>query len=208
MTVGLGTGSTAACAVIALGARVRAEGLRLACIATSLETERLAVEQGIPLADWGAVRRFDITIDGADEVDPELRMIKGGGRAFVREKIVAAVTTQEIIIVDDGKLCPALGNRALPVAVFPYGWQSTRDRLAERFGCAIAPRPAPDGGVVVTDDGLYILDAVFGSPLPDPDNLEAAIKEIVGVAEVGLFVGLCQRLIIGYSDGRIEERLP
>ncbi len=208
MTVGLGSGSTAAFAITALGRRVQAEGLRLRALATSAASARLAQDWGIPLADWEGVSRFDITVDGADEVDPALRLIKGAGGALVREKLTAVASDVEIIVVDDTKVKAALGAFPLSVAVVPFAWQSTRDRLETRFGCPSAPRLVADGGLFLSDDGLYVLDMAFGGPLPDPDTLEREIKAVVGVVEVGLFIGLCHRLVIGYADGRVEERVP
>ena len=209
MAVGLGTGSTAAYAVSALAARVRAEGLRLGrVVATSLATEILAEANGIALAGWDSVRRLDVTIDGADEVDPQFRLIKGGGGALLREKLVAAVTDVEIIVVDGSKVVPMLGAHPLPVVVVPFAWQSTQARLMEMFGVPAPPRLTPDGAMFVSDDNGYVLDLAFGGPLPSPDTLEADIKAVVGVMENGLFLGHCQRLIIGYADGRIEEKSP
>ncbi len=206
MAVGLGTGSTAAFAIAALGVRLRAEHLVLRCLATSLAIEDMARAEGIPLADWNSITRLDLTIDGADEVDPQFRLIKGRGGALVREKMVAAVTQTEIIVVDDSKVKAVLGARPLPVAVLPFGWQSTRDRLQTRFGCPVTLRTLPEGTEFVSDDHLAVLDMAFGAPLPDPERLEWDIKSIVGVVEVGLFIGHCQRLIIGYADGHVEEK--
>ena len=176
MAVGLGTGSTAAYAVPALAARMRAEGLRLRCVATSLATEELARAHGIPLFDWAEMGRLDVTIDGADEVDPQFRLIKGGGGALLREKLVAAVTDVEIIVVDATKVVPSLGAHPLPVVVVPFAWQSTQARLQDRFGVPAPPRLAPDGTLFVSDDGGHVLDLAFGAPLPSPDTLEAEIK--------------------------------
>ena len=206
MTVGLGTGSTAACAIHALGRRLQAEPLALRCVATSRESEELGRSYGMVFVEAVDVSRFDITIDGADEVDPEFRLIKGGGGALVREKIVAAATDAEIIIVDEGKVKAALGARPLPVAIIPFAWQWTQARLQAAFGVPAPRRCLPSGEPFLNDDGLYILDMAFGAPLPSPDTLEARLKSIIGVVECGLFVGLCQRLIIGYADGRVEER--
>ncbi len=208
MAVGLGTGSTAAYAVPALAARLRAEGLRLRCVATSQATEDLAHAHQIPLADWADVRRLDVTIDGADEVDPQFRLIKGGGGALLREKLVAALTATEIIVVDGTKVVPALGAHPLPVVIVPFAWRTTQARLQAKYGVPALPRLAPDGTLFVSDDGGYILDMAFGAPLPSPDTLEAEIKGLVGVIESGLFLGHCQRLIIGHPDGRIEEKAP
>ena len=207
MTVGLGTGSTAAYAIAALGQRIQAENIHIRSLATSAASTQLAQMHGIPMADWESIQRFDVTIDGADEVDPAFRLIKGGGGALVREKLAAAVSNVEIIVVDDSKVKAALGAFPLPVAVVPFAWQSTRDRLQSRFGCPAVLRRTGDA-FFLSDDGLYVLDMAFGAPLPDPDTLEREIKSVIGVVEIGLFVGLCQRLIVGFSDGRIEEKTP
>ena len=206
MTVGLGTGSTAAYAIHALGRRFQAEALTLRCIATSRESEELGLSYGLTFADFDSVSLFDITIDGADEVDPEFRLIKGAGGALVREKIVAAATRTEIIVVDSGKVTAALGARPLPVAIVPYAWQWTQAKVEARFGVSAPRRLALNREPFLTDDGLYLLDLAFGAPLPAPDDLERQLKTVVGVVEVGLFVGLCRRLVIGYDDGHWEER--
>ena len=209
MTVGLGTGSTAAFAIHALGRRFQSETLTLRCVATSQESEDLARTYGIPFVSLAEITDgFDVTIDGADEVDPHFRLIKGGGGALVREKIVAYATRSEIIIVDPSKVQPALGARPLPVAILPFAWEWTQARLQETFGVPAPRRPQPGGEPFLTDDGLYLLDMAFGAPLPSPDTLEARLKAIVGVVESGLFVGLCQRLIVGHADGRVEEMTP
>ena len=206
MTVGLGTGSTSAYAIHALGRRFQSEPFSLRCIATSRESEDLALTYGLPFSDFDAVPYFDLTIDGADEVDPEFRLIKGGGGALVREKIVAAATRTEIIVVDEGKVKDALGAHALPVAILPYAWQWTQAKIENRFGIPAPRRTVSAQEPFLSDDGLYILDLEFGSPLPMPDALEQQLKTIVGVVEVGLFVGLCRHLIIGFGDGHLEER--
>ena len=208
MTVGLGTGSTAAYAIHALGRRFQAESLQLRCIATSVDSEELGRSYGLSFASFETVPYFDITIDGADEVDPEFRLIKGAGGALVREKIVAAATHTEIIVVDAGKVRDSLGARPLPVAILPYAWQWTQASIESRFRAAAPRRCLPRTLEPFTsDDGLYILDVAFGAPLPAPDTLEQQLKTIVGVVEVGLFVGLCHHLVIGFDDGHIEERL-
>ncbi len=208
MTVGLGTGSTAAFAIHALGKRFQTEPFALRCVATSQESEDLARTYGIPFVSLSEVAHFDVTIDGADDVDPEFRLIKGAGGALVREKIVAQATRSEIIIVDPSKVQPALGAHPLPVAILPFAWEWTQARLEETFGVPAPRRAQPDGTPFLSDDGLFILDMAFGAPLPSPETLEARLKTIVGVVESGLFVGLCQRLIIGHPDGRVEEQTP
>ena len=206
MTIGLGTGSTAAFAIHALGRRFQTEPLALRCVATSCESEELGRSYGLVFVDVAEVTRFDITIDGADEVDPEFRLIKGGGGALVREKIVAASSDTEIIIVDAGKVKAALGAHPLPVAILPFAWQWTQAKLQATFGVPAPRRLLPSGEAFLSDDGLFVLDMAFGAPLPSPDTLEQRLKTIVGVVETGLFVGLCQRLIIGHPDGRVEEK--
>lgn len=206
MTIGLGTGSTAAFAIHALGRRFQAENLSLRCIATSRESEDLGRTYGLPFVDFSAFHRFDITIDGADEVDTQFRLIKGGGGALVREKIVAAATDTEIIIVDETKVVPTLGVFPLPVAVLPYAWEWTQGRLQDKYGVPAPRRALPSGLPFLTDDSLYLLDMAFAGPLPTPDLMEADLKTVIGVVECGLFVGLCQRLIIGYADGHVEEK--
>lgn len=208
MCVGLGTGSTAKYAVLELGRRVQQEGLQIQCIATSRASHDLALELGIPLVDWDSVRKFDITIDGADEVDPSFRLIKGGGGALMREKIVASATATQIIVVDRNKLKPFLGTFPLPVAVVPFGWQYTKERLSEEFCCEITVRATKDGQTFVSDDNLMVLDMHFNGPLPDPDTFDARLKTIVGVVESGLFVGLCHRVIVGNADSTVLEIVP
>jgi len=213
MTVGLGTGSTAAYAITAIASRVRTENLKICCVATSAASEELARKNGLKIADWGSVSRFDITIDGADEIDPEYRMIKGGGGALLREKIVASSTASEIIVVDQSKIKEHLGAFPLPVVVVPFGWERTRDCLEATFACEITPREAVNGEPWITDDALQILDLHFNGPISDVDSMEARLKTIPGVVECGLFIGLCHHVIIGYMDGsttefRVGETLP
>ena len=207
MIVGLGTASTAEFAIHALGRRFQSESLTLRCIATSRASEELGRSYDLPFVDFQSISYFDITIDGADEVDPELRLIKGAGGALVREKIVAAATHTEIIIVDESKVKASLGVRPLPVAIVPYAWQWTQARIEDKFAISAPLLSVSQTVPFVSDDGLYILDLAFGAPLPTPDTLEQQLKSIVGVVEVGLFVGLCQRLIVGFSDGHIEEQV-
>ena len=205
MTVGLGTGSTAAYAIHALGRRFQSETLNLRCIATSRESEELGQSYGLPFAAFDTISYFDITIDGADEVDPEFRLIKGGGGALVREKLVAAATQREIIIVDASKVKSALGAHPVPCAIVPWAWPSTLARLERDFPCRAVLRRAPDGTPFVSDDALHIADLHFASLLADPAGLERALNATLGVVECGLFIHLCQHLIVGHPDGRLEE---
>lgn len=207
MILGLGTGSTAAIAVDLLGARVR-DGLRVTCIPTSERTAAQAVALGIPLAGFDAYDSIDLTIDGADEVQTgTLDLIKGLGGALLREKVVAAASRRLTIIVDEGKLVPALGAGVrLPVEVVAFGHEVALRRLRDA-GANPVMRPAADGaGLFRTDGGNLIADCAFG-PIPDPAALHAQLKAMVGVVETGLFIGMATRIIAGTASGpRILER--
>jgi ribose 5-phosphate isomerase A len=204
MVVGLGTGSTAEQAVRLLGERVAA-GLRIQGVPTSEATARLATEVGIPLVDFEAIWGIDVTLDGADEVDPDLNLIKGGGGALLREKIVAAASKEFIVLVDPRKLVPRLGEHfLLPVEVTRFGWQQTARHLA-----AVGGQPrirSARGAPFVTDNGNFILDCRFPNGIDDPMALEREIDRIPGVVETGLFVGMARRVIVGYPDGAREMR--
>lgn len=198
MVVGLGTGSTAALAVEAIARKVK-EGCRILGIPTSVETENLAKKLGIPLTTLEEYPEVDVTIDGADEVDPAGNLIKGLGGALLREKIVASATKQEIIAVDASKLVERLGMKVpIPVEVVPFGWTRCRKALQALGGRVELRRrgPAP----FVTDNGHYILDTWFG-PLQDPYGLAKAIKAIVGVVEHGLFLDMTHVVIVGREEG-------
>lgn len=206
MTIGIGTGSTAAYAITALGERVHNEGLQIRAVPTSVASREMAEALGIPLVDLSAVGELDLTIDGADEVDQNLNLIKGGGGALLREKIVASASRELIIICDDSKLKPFLGAHPLPVAVVPFGCKVTHRRLSRlaadltlRMNAANPKEP------FVTDDQLYILDLDM-ERIEDVVQCEADIRRIVGVAEVGLFTHMAARVIVGYADGHVEEK--
>jgi len=208
MVLGLGTGSTAVHVIDALGEKVRRSGWRVSAVPTSERSRNQAQSLGITLLDLGEAGPLDLAIDGADEADRQLSLIKGGGGALLREKLVAAAAREFVVVADSSKLKQTLGAFPLPVAVVPFGWQSTA-RLLERFGVAMAlrQRAAPNAGPYLTDDGLHILDMQFGS-IPDPSALEREIKQITGVVDVGLFVGMASRLILGYEDGHVDEIFP
>ena len=205
MTVGLGTGSTASLFVEALGERVRGGALSIRGVPTSRAAGDLARQRGIEVVPLGRNTRPDLTVDGADEVDPALHLIKGGGGALVEEKIVAASSRRFVVVADPGKQVGALGAFPLPVAVVPFGWETTLERLEAAFGVPAVLRARDDGTPVVTDDGLHLIDLRFGA-IPDPAGLESDIKRLVGVVEVGLFVGLAASVLVGHPDGRVEER--
>ena len=194
MIVGLGTGSTAKFAVDALARRMN-EGLRFTAIPTSEATAQQARALGIPLSTLAEHPDIDLTIDGADEIDPHLNLIKGRGGALLREKIVAASSRELIIIADDSKLVEQLGAKMpVPVEVVPFGWQSTAQRL-ERLGCRAVLREG-----FTTDGGHYILDCAFG-PIPDAKSLAREIDSIVGVVEHGLFLGMATQVLIASATG-------
>ena len=199
MFVGLGTGSTAAFAIAALGRRMR-EGLHIAAaIATSERSDKQARELGIPMTSFAERQHLDLTIDGADEVARgTLHLIKGHGGALLREKIVASASARLVIIADDSKLVDRLGT-FVPVEVVQFGWQTTQRRL-EQLGAAVKPRLAADGTLFVTDGGNLTLDCSFG-PIADPAALERSIRTLVGVIDCGLFVGLATEVILAGDSG-------
>ncbi len=204
MTLGLGTGSTAYWAIRGIGEQVK-NGLSVRAIATSIQSESLARECGIPIVPFAEIDHLDLTIDGADEVDERLNLIKGGGGALLREKIVASATRLYIIIVDESKLVHRLGKFPLPVEVVSFGWELTRRRLEELGG---VPRMRMAGDQpFLTDNQHYILDCSFG-PIEDPAKLHRQVSDITGVMEDGFFIGMANIVIAGSAGGdiRILER--
>lgn len=201
MNVGLGTGSTAFFAIQKIGQRIKDEGLKLRCIATSDESEKLARELNIPVYDFNEIKELDITIDGADEVDKNYNLIKGGGGALLREKIIAYITKHYIIITDESKVVETLGKFRLPVEVVQFGWQRTFDHL-QSLGCMPTLRQK-NNQPFITDNGNYILDCDF-KQIENPEALQAAIHAVPGVVEVGLFVNRTNTLIVGYKNGNVE----
>jgi ribose 5-phosphate isomerase A len=199
MRLGLGTGSTAAEFVRILGPRV-AEGLKVLCVATSKATFDLAQSLAIPLATLDEVPELDLVIDGADEFDPKLRLIKGGGGALLREKIVAAASARMVVIADASKEVARLGRFPLPVEVDVFGLESTRRHVANLARAMGLPqeiklRRSAEGHAFVTDGGHYILDCAFGS-IADPEALARSLATIPGVIEHGLFIGLASTIIV------------
>ena len=197
MTIGLGTGSTAYWAIQAIGERVR-QGLPVRAIATSVQSDLLAREAGIPIVGFSDIDHIDITIDGADEVDEKLNLIKGGGGALLREKIVASATLFYIIIVDETKLVNRLGKFPLPVEVAPFGWEMTLFQLS-KLGCTPVLRSL-DQKPFISDNGHYILDCAFGE-INKPALLHEQINAITGVMDNGLFVNMADLVIAGCKDG-------
>lgn len=203
MTIGMGTGSTAAYAIRELGRRVRA-GLSIRAVPTSQVTGRLAAEEGIVLVDFSQVTELDLTLDGADEFDPHLNLIKGGGGALMREKIVAAASRELVIFADSSKRVPVLGRFPLPVEVNPFGWQVAASRI-EALGAAVRLRMEGDAPFRTDNEG-FILDCDFGR-IPDPPTLHRQLGEITGVTESGLFVGMATRVYLG-EGGSVQRITP
>jgi len=204
MRLGLGSGTTAHAFVDIVGERVKA-GLDVRCVATSEATAAQAKALGIPLATLDEIPELDLTIDGADEVDPSLRLIKGGGGALLREKIVAAASQRMAVIADSRKLVPQLGQFPLPVEVVPFGLAATRrhiERTIADLGLAGPTRLRGGASPFVTDGGHFILDCALGA-IADPERLADALAEIPGVVEHGLFLGYAEMAVIAGTD-RVE----
>ena len=199
MIVGLGTGSTAAFAIAALGRRV-ADGLAVTAVATSLATERDARAVGVPVRDFANIAHVDLTIDGADEVDPECRAIKGAGGALLREKIVARAATRMICIVDSSKLVERLGARPLPLEVLPFARSFVCDAVAALDGVPVLRR-GPAGSPALSDQENLLIDCDFGS-IADPEGLARALDGIPGVLGHGLFVDEIDAIIAGATIRR------
>jgi ribose 5-phosphate isomerase A len=199
--VGLGTGSTAYFAVVALGERVKA-GLKIIGIPTSIQTADLARAVGIPLTTLDEHPEIDITIDGADEVDAKLNLIKGGGGALLREKVVASVTKKMVVVADSGKIVSALGKFPLPVEVISFA-RTVVEKKIVALGAMPKLRTKSDGTPYLTDNGNQILDCSFGK-IVDPPALARELDDMPGVVGHGLFIGLAKLALVGRGDG-VEE---
>lgn len=204
MRLGLGTGSTAAHFVALLGAQV-AQGLRVVGVPTSERTREQAHSLSIPLSTLDETPELDLTIDGADEFDPALRLIKGGGAALLREKIVAAASARMVVVTDRSKQVQTLGRFPLPVEVDRFGLESTRRhvrRISADAGCTgdVSLRLDAQGAALITDGGHAILDCSFGA-IPDPEALARGLNAIPGVVEHGLFIGLAKAIIVADEQG-------
>jgi len=202
MKLGLGSGSTAHRFVDLVGKRVAA-GLEIRCVATSEATEAQAKALGVPLSSLDQLMELDLTVDGADEIDPNLRLIKGGGGALLREKIVASASKRMVVIADSSKLAPRLGAFPLPIEVVPFGLAATRRHIERAFaelGLAGPIRLRGESSPFVTDGGHYILDCSLGS-IAEPERLSEILSPIPGVVEHGLFIGLARAAIIAGPEG-------
>ena len=206
LRLALGTGSTAAQAVRAIAERF--PNGKFDCVATSRATEELAKELRVPVRPLRGDDRFDLMLDGADEVTPALDMTKGGGGALLREKLLARLSASVVIMVDPSKLVGALGERAsLPVEVVPFGRPVLERELAAE-GYRVRLRVGPNGRPYVTDNGNEILDLSPREAVRYPPEAAAAIRGHTGVVETGIFAGMADLVIVGYPDGRVEERRP
>jgi ribose 5-phosphate isomerase A len=206
MTVGLGTGSTAAHAIRALGARVRRDHLDIRGVPTSFFAERLAREVGIPVESLDTVDHIDLAFDGADEVSPVLDLIKGRGAAQTREKVVATASSRFIVLVDDRKLVERLGTRMpVPVEVLPMALAPVQRALRALGGEPVLRMGEKKDGPVVTDQGFWVIDARFDG-IDHPAVLGAAIKALPGVLDHGLFCGIASDVLVGGSDGSVRHQ--
>lgn len=210
MKIGLGTGSTANWLVRCLGERVAEGDLRISCVATSSRTAELAHELGIEIVSLDQAKWLDLTIDGADEFDPDFNLIKGGGGALLMEKIVATASDRMVVIADASKAVDTLGAFPLPVEVIPFGWQTTRTLIEEALvGLDVLGRASSlrmDGSVPFqTDRSNYIVDLEL-ERIGEARQLSLVLNQIPGVVENGLFIDICDAVIVGHGDGRVEVR--
>ncbi|MAQ81898.1 ribose-5-phosphate isomerase RpiA [Psychromarinibacter halotolerans] len=208
MRVGLGTGSTAAWMVRCLGELVREDGLRIKGVPTSTRTAELARKVGIEVISLDEAKWLDLTIDGADEFDPDLNLIKGGGGAHLMEKIVATASDRMIVITDASKKVETLGNFPLPIEVIPFGWQTTKALVEETLaGLDVLGQTTTlrlnGEAPFLSDEGNYIVDLHL-ERIANPRQLSLVLNQIPGVVENGLFIDICDVVVIGHGDGRVE----
>ena len=206
MILGLGSGSTAALMIRSLADKIRTGKLQnIKGVATSFQSEVLALELGIPLIDLASVSQIDLAIDGADEVDPSFQLIKGGGACHVREKLVASKANKLLIVVDETKLVQNLNKSfPLPVEVLPNAWNQVQEVIEEMNGNSSLRMATKKAGPVVTDQGNLILDVLFNDGIKNPKDIEKSINNIPGVLENGLFVDLTDKVLVG----KIENSVP
>lgn len=210
MRLGLGTGSTAAWLVRCLGERVQ-QGLKITGVPTSSRTAELARRAGIHVTTLDEAKWLDLTIDGADEIDGDLNLIKGGGGALLHEKIVATASDRMIVIADGTKEVATLGAFPLPVEVIPFGWQTTRTLIEEAIaaldvmGESVTLRMTDDDTPFVTDEGNHVLDLHLGR-IGDPRQMALELNRIPGIVENGLFIDICDIVVVGHGDGRVRVK--
>jgi len=206
MIIGLGSGSTAALMIKSLADAIRSGKLKnIRGVATSFQSEVLALELDIPLIDLASVSQIDLAIDGADEVDPGFQLIKGGGACHVREKLVAYKSHKLLIVVDDTKLVQNLNQSfPLPVEVLPNAWKQVQEVISEMNGISTLRMATKKAGPIVTDQGNLILDVLFKDGIKNPKDVEMSLNNIPGVLENGLFVDLTDKVLVG----KIENSIP
>ena len=202
MRVGLGTGSTTAYFIEALGKKIQ-EGLTITAVATSQQTVRQAEHLGIPLLEPDTITELDVTVDGADEIDPHKNMIKGGGGALLREKLLAHASKELIVIVDETKLVEHLGTHPVAIEIAPFVYRCTVNKI-ESNGYQGTLRLTRDNAPFVTDNGNFIFDIQFTKPIHDPKREEERLKSIPGVLETGFFYNIAGRVVIGFEDGFVK----
>lgn len=200
MTIGAGTGTTAFWFLQALGEKIRS-GLSVRAVPTSSQTEEVLHTYSVPVKYLNDVEKIDLVIDGADEIDPDFNLIKGGGGAHLQEKMVAAAADRMLVMADASKLVQQLGKFPLPLEVIPFGWKPVARRIEKEFGIKTAIRQKTNN-VFISDQGHYILDCHFGK-IDEPKELHAWLNQLPGVVENGLFLGMASATLIGYPDGRI-----
>ena len=202
MAIGLGTGTTVYWLILELGKRME-QGLKVTVVPTSEQTKQLAKKAGIILCDLNNVDRLAVTIDGADEIDPQGQLIKGGGGALLKEKIVAAASDKLIIIADSSKLVKQLGKFPLPVEVVPFGHQQVMHQIMQSGLCKKVSLRKKNDEIFITDLNHYILDCEC-EKIKDASSLNNALHLIPGVVETGLFINMASKAVVGFEDGRIE----
>jgi len=200
MQIGLGTGSTVKYTIHELARRIHQEDLEIVGVPTSIATRDLALDLGIPLKELDELTHLDMVIDGTDEFDPDFQLIKGGGAALLREKIVAQASHGMVVVADDGKQVERLGDFPLPIEVTCFSWQTTLRSIESTLGCSAVLRMRGDKPLV-TDNGNYIVDAQTGPTIDDPVETERKLLEIAGVVQVGLFTNMCDVVVLASQDG-------
>jgi ribose 5-phosphate isomerase A len=204
MLVGIGTGSTVVYFIAALIARCK-QGLKIRAVSSSERSSQQAQTGGILFADINTITSIDLTVDGADEIDSKKRMIKGGGGALLREKILASSSKEMIVIVDSGKVVHQLGKCPLPVELLPFGLQASISKI-NKLGFQGKLREFPNKTLYKTDNGNFIYDIQYQTPIEHPEEDHLKLINIPGVIETGFFFNLAKKVLIGYEDGHIEER--
>lgn len=202
MVLGLGTGSTSRFFIEHLIDRCKA-GLKIHAVATSVASARLASKGGIPMLDINTLSSLDMTVDGADEIDPQRRLIKGAGGALLREKIIAKMSREMVVIADESKLVSTLGGRPLPIEVVPFGIEATKTQM-QNLGYPGTWRMKEEGTFFVTDNGNYIFDVTLQGCSKSPEAIHSELLQLPGVVETGFFLGIAGRVIIGKSDGSVD----